>query len=127
MIRNITEIDLKELKKIHEQFFDKEFSFDDFVHNSITNFLITDDKDNDIVSACSIRPIAEMVAISNLNKSPRMRVNALHDILQVAQYTLSHSPQFRQLHVFVQDGKWESQLIRSGFKKTIGNALYINV
>lgn len=126
MIRNIEEKDLDTIRQIHEQFFAKEFRFDDFLRGFISSFVITDDIDNDIISACSIRPIAEMVAVTNLNKSPRLRRNALLQALEVAQYTLRNTS-MSQLHAFVQDEKWESQLLRSGFKKCVGNPVYINL
>ncbi|SRR5580765_7199299 len=124
-IRNVTEEDIKELKVIHERFFADEFSFDDFLLNSIASFIITD-IDNKILTAASIRPIAEIVAITNLDAPVRHRVDALHDILQVSSFVL-HSTEMRQLHAFVQDEIWEKHLIKAGFKRTIGNALYINI
>jgi len=126
MIRNPSEQDYQELQKIHEKFFSKEFPFDDFLFNSISNFVIIDDSDGGIISAGSIRPIAEIVAITNLDKSVKSRRFALYEELEVARYVLKSST-MRQLHAFVQDQQWEIQLIKSGFARTKGNALYINV
>lgn len=126
-IRNITPFDLDRLKEIHKSFFEHEFSFEDFLHGSIANFVITDDSDGEIITAGSIRPIAEMTAISNLNKSPRMRRNALYDMLQIAQYVLRDSSIYEQLHVFVQDDKWEDMLKRAGFTECAGRPLFINI
>ena len=126
MITNITIEDLDELKRLHGKFFAGEFTFDDFLLGSLSNFLIRDDTDGEIITAGSIRPISEMVAITNLDKSARVRRAALYDALQIAHYVLKNTP-MNQLHVFVQDNKWETQLIRSGFQRTVGNALYINL
>ena len=100
MIRNIEDKDLEQLKEIHEQFFQKEFTFHDFLSGAIYSFLITDDADNNIVTACCIRPIAEMVALTNLNKSPRLRRRALYESLEIAKYTLQGSS-MNQIHAFI--------------------------
>jgi len=126
MIRNIEERDLAELKKIHAKYFASEFSFDDFMHGAISSFVITDDSDNTIITSGCIRPIAEMVAITNLEKSPRLRRAALFDMLQIASYVL-RSTNMNQLHAFVQDSKWETQLIRAGFKRCVGKPVYIDL
>ncbi len=126
MIRNIEDSDIIALKELHDQFFAKEFTFNDFLHGAIHSFLLTDDASGDIVTACCIRPIAEMTAITNLNKSPRIRRNALYDALQIANYVLRDST-MNQLHAFVQDPKWETQLIHAGFKRCSGKAVYINL
>lgn len=125
MIRTIEPEDLARLKLIHAKFFEHEFSFDDFSASWITNFVITDDKD-DIVSAAIIRPIMEIVAITDYDKSPRVRRAALYDMLQIAQYVLRRN-NVPQLHAFIQDKKWENQLLRSGFKRCVGVPLYTNV
>ena len=126
-IRNITPFDLEKLKEIHKSFFEHEFSFEDFLHGSISSFIITDDNDGEIITAGSIRPIAEMTAISNLTKSPRLRRNALHEMLQIAQYVLRDSSIYDQLHVFVQDNKWKEMLKRAGFAECAGRPLFINI
>jgi len=126
MIRNVTEEDLKELKVIHERFFAEEFRFDDFLLGSMSNFVVTDSVSNKILTGASIRPIAEVVAITDLDAPVRQRVNALYDILQVSNFVLRGTEMY-QLHAFVQDEIWEKQLIKAGFKRTIGNALYINI
>jgi hypothetical protein len=126
IIRQSTVDDLMKLKEIHEQFFANEFSFDDFIHASISSFVVLDENDGEIVAGGSIRPIAEMSAVTNLNKSPRLRRTALLDMLQVATFVLRETP-MNQLHVFIQSPDWERQLIKSGFRRTKGNALVIDI
>lgn len=125
MIRQIRDEDIEELKKIHAKFFANEFSFDDFLAPAISQFLVTDESDK-IISAGSIRPIAEMIAITNFDQSPKLRRAALYDMLQVASFVLRNT-KMNQLHAFVQDSKWESQLIRAGFSRCVGKPVYINV
>jgi len=129
MIRRPNESDIGKLRELHSKFFAGEFGFDDFVTNSLYNFVVanaTSDPDGEIITAGSIRPIAEIVAITDMSKSPRIRRSALFEMLQVAHFVLRETP-MRQLHAFVQDKIWEQQLIKVGFQRTKGNALYINL
>jgi len=126
MIRNPTKEDWNELRNIHEEFYTHEFQFEEFWRASISNFVVIDDDDGQIITAGSIRPIAEMIGITNKSKSPRIRLKALQEMLQIANHVLHDTP-MNQLHVFIQDKSWEDQLIRHGFKRTVGNALYINL
>lgn len=126
MIREFREEDKEELLRIHNQYFKNEFSFDDFFAASMCRFVVTDDENSSIITAGSIRPIAEMIAITNLEQSPKLRRAALYDMLQVATYVLRNT-EMRQLHAFVQDSKWETHLIKAGFKRCIGNPVYLNL
>lgn len=126
MIRQIRDEDIEELQKIHAKFFANEFSFDDFMSASMSQFVITNDSNTSIIAAGSIRPIAEMIAITNLDESARARRTALYDMLQIATYVLRNT-QMKQLHAFVQDNKWETQLIRAGFNRCVGKPVYINL
>src|SRR5215470_9094789 len=126
MIRNIMDEDVAELQRIHEKYFADEFTFEDFFLNNLFGFLIVDDNDGSIVTSCHIRPIMEIVAITNYDKSARQRYIALLDMLQHSRDILKRY-KFQQLHAFIQNGKWESQLIRAGFARTKGNSLYINL
>jgi len=126
LIRTPTKEDWDELKNIHEKFYSHEFQFDEFWRASLSSFIVIDDEDGQIVTATSIRPIAEMIGITNKDKSVRVRMKGLQQMLQVAHHVLRDT-NMNQLHVFIQDPTWEHQLIHRGFKKTVGNALYINL
>ncbi len=125
MIRAIEADDIPKLQAIHARFFEKEFSFQDFCSAWISNFVIVDDN-NEIISAGAIRPLMEIVAITDYSKPTRARVSALYDMLQIAQYVLRRT-HATQLHCFVQDEKWLNQLIRCGFKSCVGKPLYMNI
>lgn len=125
MVRAIETEDIDRLKEIHARFFEKEFSFQDFCSAWISNFVITDDND-EIITAGAIRPLMEIVAITDYNKSPRLRRAALYDMLEIAHYVLRRT-NATQLHCFVQDEKWYHQLIKSGFKPCVGKPLYMNL
>jgi hypothetical protein len=125
MVRELKHEDLPKLQEIHEKFFSHEFSFNDFVSAWMFNFAITDEND-EIISAGGVRPIAEVVAVTDFTKSTRKRRSALYDILQISQYVLRDT-NYRQIHAFVQDKTWENHLIKAGFKHCVGNAVYFNL
>lgn len=125
MIRTITTEDLPRLREIHAKYFQHEFTFDDFCQSWIFSFVITDDYDK-IITAGAIRPLAEMVAITDYSTSARLRVAALYDMLQITQFVLQNT-NFKQVHAFVQDEKWLNQLKRSGFRACAGTPVYMNL
>ena len=126
IIRDPTTEDWEELKNIHEKFYAHEFQFDEMWRGTMGNYVVIDDEDGEIITAISIRPIAEMVAVTNKDKSPRVRMKALQQMLSIASHLLRDTP-MSQLHVFIQDESWEYQLRKHGFKRTVGNALFINL
>jgi len=124
-VRELINDDVEHLRALHQKYFAKEFTFEDFCQASISNFAVLDEN-NKIISAGAIRPIAEIVAITDYSQSARKRRSALYDMLQIAQYVLRTS-RFSQLHAFVQDEKWLNQLTSHGFKRCVGIPVYINV
>src|SRR5262249_51763117 len=92
IIREPIREDWEELRNIHEKFFAHEFKFDELWRAAISSFVAIDDKDGQIISATSIRPIAEMVGVSNKDKSPRLRMVALQQMLLVATHILRDTP-----------------------------------
>lgn len=126
MIRALEPRDIEELREIHDKFFKHEFPFPDFFKGFLCCFAITDDTDGSIVSVGALRSIAEVFAISDKDKSNRIRRKAYFDSLEA----LSHMAQingYDQLHAFVQEPKWEELLIRVGFYPTKGKSLVYNI
>jgi len=126
MIRALEPRDVVELKEIHDKFFKDEFTFPDFFRGFLCCFTVIDDSDDSIICVGAVRPIAEVFAITNKDKNPRTRRNALYQILDASAY-MAGKYNFDQIHCFVQDALWESQLIRAGFNRTKGNSLFLNI
>ncbi len=124
IIRAFKESDLNQLMKIHEEFYKEEFSFNDFC-NAFVDFFVVEE-DNQIISAGGIRAIAESVIMTNKVMSNKTRVRALHQMLEAQLFTCGKT-NFRQLHAFIQDKDWERHLMKIGFQKCKGDALFINV
>lgn len=116
--------DLEQIQRIHRKYYEDEFPLADFESVSMLKFVAVDENDK-IISAASIRSIAEIVAITDKDASVRMRRKALLDILQSAEY-VCRTAGYTQLHAFVQDGIWLEHLKHFGFKDCKGKPIYIN-
>ena len=123
-IRTYYPADLSQLSQIHQKFYADEFHLADFFNHPFTQVVV--EEDGKIICAASIREILELVAITNKDFSPRIRRAALLNILQSAMFTAART-NFNQLHAFIQDNKWKSQLEKYGFKPTKGQALVLNI
>lgn len=125
MIRGIKEEDLDWIRTIHEKFYKDEFSLPDFSKHFINAFVITNSHD-EIVSAGGVRPILEVVAITDKDKEVRKRISALNDLLSISAFVADHD-KFEELHCFVQDQVWLRQLKKHGFVETKGKSLVFRI
>lgn len=123
MITLYSNSDLQEILDIHSKFYDGEFPIEDFqdIHD-LGKFVIRDDEDGSIIVAANVRAIAEIVAITNKDSDVHKRRAALYQLLDASMFSIG-SNGFTQLHVFVQDPKWEKHLIRAKFRETKGKML----
>ena len=125
MIREFRASDINQLKKIHESYYQHEFSLDDFCQKFIEFFVIEDD--GHMISAGGVRSIAESVIMTNKSLSNRIKRAALYQMLE-AQLYVCKSNHYPQLHAFIQDDEWKKHLIqRAGFKDCKGDAIFIPV
>lgn len=118
--RAIESSDLDELKRIHSQYFRDEFDFPSFLEGFNCSFLIEDD--NNIIVAGGIRPIAEVVAITNKSLPNKIKIEALKEFLNVSKY-IGDRFRYESLHAFIQDDIWLKQLMRNGFQPTKGRSV----
>lgn len=123
-IRLLQSDDIDEIKLIHEKFYKREFDLPNFANDFLTSFIVCDD--SGIITVAGIKPIAEIIAVTNKDVSPRRRRSALLSILESSSY-IGKRYNFDQLHAFVQDCNWERQLKHVGFSDCKGHALYINI
>lgn len=125
MIRAVLESDLEKIKEIHRKYYADEFNIPDFNKHFINSFVITD-SENNIISAGGIRPILEVVAVTDKDKMVRERVSALNDLLTISAFIAEHDG-FDELHCFVQDENWLRQLKKKGFVETKGKSLVFRI
>lgn len=125
ILRAIQSDDYEQIKKIHEKYYKSEFSMPNFVTNFIGAFVI--EKNGEIISVCSLRRIAEVIAITNKDCSVRDRLTALLTGAEAITF-IAEKEGYNQIHAFVQDESWEHILIKNGkFKPTKGRSLVLEI
>lgn len=123
-LRPMNHADLEEISKIHEKFFKEEFELPDFFERFHGAFIIEDDKE--ILLASGVRPIAELVCVTNKDMSIKNRVIALKTATKVGAVIASKEG-YDQLHCFVQGNDWSRQVQTFHFRPTKGQALVLDV
>lgn len=123
-IRSLEPTDLELLKKIHEKHFEQEFVLPDFLDKYLCAFTVEDD--DGILTIGGVRPIAEVVTVTNKDRTPKDRLDALYRVLDVSIF-VAQKHDFDQLHAFVQDKRWSNRLHRNGFRPTKGQSLVLDI
>ena len=123
-LRAINPDDIENIKKIHDEHFSHEFSFEEFRYQYLNAFLVEDD--NGIISAGGIRNICEAVIVTDKSRTVRDRKDALLCMLHASISTIDKIG-YNQLHAFVQDETFMRHLILAGFKETKGKALVLEI
>lgn len=126
MIRGVDREDYKKLKEIHERFYKTEFDFPNFVDKFLCSFVVVNEDNNDIICGGGVRTLCESVLLTNKDYSPRLRKQALHEVL-TASVHFTEKFGYHELHAFVQDQQWEHHLRKIGFSDTVGKALVLGV
>lgn len=116
--------DLPQIRRIHEKFYEKEFSFDEFSTKFLSSFVVHDDENN-IITAGGVRTVAEVVLVTDKDRSTRTRREALIHAYDASKYIAKESGH-NSVHAFVQDENWVKQLLRYGFREVIGQAVIID-
>lgn len=124
-IRNIAPEDIQELKRIHMAFFKDEFDFPDFMKGFYGSFVV-EDTNNNIIVAGGVRPLAEMVCITNKDLDRMDRKLALSQALEMCEFIAKKSG-FDYLHVFAQGPSWLNRLYKTGFRPTKGTAISVEL
>jgi citrate lyase synthetase len=124
-IREYRPHDLEQLRQIHAKHFKNEFRLPDFLTKYICAVTI-EDNDGIIVSG-GVRNIAEVVAVTNKDRSVRDRRDALLSLWR-ALAIIAHKYGHSELHAFIQDEAWLATLERhAGFRKTKGVSLVTEI
>lgn len=118
--RGININDINRLREIHQEYFKDEFPFPEFMNGFNCSFLI--ENNDEIIVAGGIRPIAEVVLLTNKSLSTRIRMDGLKEFLNVSKY-IGERFNYSSLHAFVQDDVWKRHLINSGFRPSKGESI----
>jgi len=124
-IRAIKPEDIEHLKVIWNEYFREEFTFPDFINGYYCAFLV--ESNSSIIAAAGVRPIAEVVLITNKKENTRNKREALVKIMQASMFTASRFGH-DSLHAFIQDEGWQQHLInRANFKPTKGRSIFLEL
>lgn len=123
-VRSLEPSDIYKISKIHEKHFEKEFVLPDFLDNYYAAFSVEDN--NGLITVGGVRPIAEVVTITDKDRTPTDRIKALYQVLDISIF-IAQSRGFDQLHAFIQDKKWSNRLKRNGFVNTKGESLVLDI
>lgn len=118
IVRGICNRDIEQLVEIWEKHFADEFDLHDFFYN--LKFSCLAEEDGKIISAAGIRPINEIVMLTDKSASNFTRGKAFLELLDCMKKS---NPE--QLHAFIQDEVWKKHLLKHGFRLTKGQALVI--
>jgi hypothetical protein len=124
IIRSLEATDVTLLKEIHEKHWQDEFVFPDFLNQYHCVFTVEDV--GGIITIGGVRPIAECVTVTNKDRDPKIRLEALFKILDASMFTAGRY-RYDQLHAFVQDKRWSNRLKKHGFQPTKGESLVLDI
>ena len=123
-VREYRPSDFLELQRIHREFYRNEFELPDFFKNYLCAVTIEDDKG--IVTVGGVRNIAEVVAVTNKERSLRARYKALWELYHASSYFAEVSGH-SQIHAFIQEEQWLKHLLDVGFRHTKGTGLVMEI
>lgn len=123
-IRSFRPYDFEWVKKVHEKHFQEEFELPEFDNKYHGVFTLEDD--SGIITVGGVRPLAELVAITDKDKSARQRVAALKILVEAGMFTCGVN-NYDQLHCFVQGEKWIRQIQTVHFRPTKGQSLVLDI
>lgn len=123
-IRLARDYDFNQIKTLHEKFFDKDFPFPDL--SKLINAYVVEDEGK-IITFGGARVLLELVAITDMHKSPIKRFDALSKLLTAIALNSSEK-KYDQLHCFIlKDENWLRCLESNGFRETNGKSLVIDI
>lgn len=113
IVREMKLEDLERIREIHELFF-PDLEFPDFMHNFYCAFTITDDN-NDIILGGGVRPMGEIVLVTDRDKSSVQIGRALIEARNASLF-VGGKVGFNELVAFVQNNdSYARHLVRHGF------------
>ncbi len=125
-IRSFEPYDEIAVRKIHQKHYGEEFSMPNFMNKFIGAFTI-ENEDNEIITVGGIRPILESVIVTDKDKAPKERMEALYTMLEASAF-IGQRHGFDQIHAFIHDPKWSNRLQKSfKFSPTKGQSLYLDI
>lgn len=123
MLRKFKTEDFRKLKEIHEKYYTNEFPFPNL--DSFMSFLISTDHNGELIAAGGVRSIAEIITITDKDKSPVIRGRCLMELLNHGR-TVASSYGYDQLYSHVEGANWVRAHKIAGFKQFKAVPLVLN-
>ena len=123
IIRAFTPSDEDEFKRIHSIHYAHEFFLPDFSKYECA-YLVEDDKG--IITFGGIRYIPECVTVTNRDRSPKDRLNAMYRVLDVSEF-ITRKIGHDQIYFWSQSPTWAKILMKHGFREPQGKSLILDL
>lgn len=115
MIRSVRKEDFEEIRSIYDRYYKEEFPFPDFLEY-LCAFVVTDNNDR-IITAGGVRPIAEILLVTEKSFGTMTRHRAFREILTASKFVALRSG-FHNLNAIINnDSKWSGILTRLKYDK----------
>lgn len=124
IIRSFEPKDITWVVQMHEKHFKEEFELPNFLKGYHCVYTIENDKE--IIVVGGVRPLAELVVVTDMDTYPRPRVEALRKMTQAGVFTAG-AYHYDQLHCFVQGEAWIRQVQSVHFRPTVGTAMVMDL
>lgn len=124
IVRNFRPSDLSKIESVHKKFYKEEFPIEDYLSCRHVLSILSDDKE--LITTIGLRPIMEMIAITDKDQKVRARKIALLEGLLSVREGMNLLG-FNQLHAFIQDEHWIKHLRKVGFKSCKGQAMVLEI
>lgn len=128
MIRLYKLSDFNAVKAIHNKYYKDEFPFPFNENRLFVNQVVITNDDGDIVTYGAVELTAELIAITDKEKSSRNRYDSLYRLLEAAAGNVKNGG-LDMLHCSIKDDDevWLKILNKVGFQKSKGQYLYLKV
>ena len=113
------------LKKIYADYFSDDYPFESFFNQSMLSFAVLNEA-NEIITACSVRPLLEVITLTDKSKIRGKRYRAFSKILDVCSF-FAKNKGFDSIHAFVGEPYWERHLKKIGFVPIQGTGLIFHI
>lgn len=125
-IREFNPDDIVQVEKIHAKYHKNDFDVSELSDINIIDKIVVVDNEDQIITFGGIRLMIEVVAVTDMDRSVRERMEALHNLLLALKFVAKNRGMDRLHCSTINNDNWYNQLIKSGFQPTKGKVLYLD-
>lgn len=112
-IRSLRHDDVKEIQKLHDKYY-SQFEFPKFFNKVIINAFVIEDETSEVVMAGAVERTAEIVLVTNKEKSRIKIGKALVEAQRCSAFTCAVN-NIRDMYAFVDNDEYANHLKQHGF------------